>query len=133
MNEKGFTLTELLATITIMGVLAAIAVGSVYIYATNSREQALETIETTSYDGAVNYMMEHNILLSPGESETISITTLFEEGYIERPTDPDDNSKDCTGTVVVTNEESSGVAGLDDYTYEVQVKCSEVTRDKVTY
>ena len=100
-----------LTTIAILGILMSVAVGAVTIYLNRTREQAMDTIASSSYDGMVNYMMEKNILLNPkGEpnsSATIDIETLFEEQYIEKPIDPYNKGTTCKGTVTVTNETSS--------------------------
>lgn len=128
LNKKGFSLIELLATIAILGILMSVAVGAVTIYLNKSREQAMDTIASTSYDGMVNYMMEKNILLNPkGEDNselTINIDVLFQEQYIEKPIDPYNKGTTCKGTVTVTNETSSSTTGLDDYRYKVEVRCS---------
>jgi len=137
LNKRGFTIIEMLATIVILGIMAGIAVGAVYIHAQNSREQAMETIASTSYDGMVNYMMEHGILLNPaeqsGNSRSIGIDELFDEGYIERPSDPYNSGGLCSGTVTVTNESSSTSTGIDDYRYDVHVECSGDHVLDVTY
>ena len=128
LNKKGFSLVELLTTIAILGILISVAVGAVTIYLNRTREQAMGTIASSSYDGMVNYMMEKNILLNPkGEpnsSTTIDIETLFEEQYIEKPIDPYNKGTTCKGTVTVTNETSSATVGLADYRYQVEVRCS---------
>ncbi len=123
-NSKGFTLVEVLASITILGILMAVAVGSVIIYLENSRKQGVETIASTSYDGAVMYLMENNILLNPGDSIEISIETLYDNQFIDRPSDPYQTSALCTGSVTVTNVTTSATTGLEDYKYEVHVDCS---------
>lgn len=127
-NKKGFTMVEILATITILGILMSVAVGAVLVHLENSREQAMETIASTAYDGMVNYMMENSVMLNPkgqsNSSTSINIKTLYDEDYIERPTDPYNNNAVCEGSVSVTNETTSATAGLDDYRYTVKVKCS---------
>lgn len=127
-NKKGFTMVELLATIAILGVLSTVAVGAVMVHLENSRQQAMETIASTAYDGMVNYMMENNVMLNPkgqaNSSTSISIDTLYQEDYIERPTDPYNNGVMCEGSVSVTNETTSATVGLDDYRYTIQVNCS---------
>lgn len=128
LNNKGFSLVELLVTITILGILMAVAVASVFVYLDNSRKQAMDTIASTSYDGMVNYMMENNILLNPkGEANStamVQIKDLYEENYIEKPTDPYNDGGMCEGTVTVRNETTSSTTGLEDYRYEVHVECS---------
>ena len=57
LNQKGFSLVELLTTIVILGILMSVAVGGVLIYINKTKNDAFETLEYTSYDGTVNYMM----------------------------------------------------------------------------
>ena len=124
LNKKGFTLVELLTTITILGILMAVAGGAVLIYLERSRTQAIETIASTSYDGSVMYLMDRNILLNSGEFIEVSIADLYEGDYIDRPSDPYNSVAMCEGTVKVTNETTSITTGLEDYKYEVHVECS---------
>ena len=67
LNKKGFTLVELLTTITILGILMAVAGGAVLIYLKRSRTQAIETIASTSYDGA---SIPLNIFIKPVPAST---------------------------------------------------------------
>lgn len=131
LNKKGFTLVELLTTITILGILMAVAGGAVLIYLQRSRTQAIDTIASTSYDGAVMYLMEKNQWLNSGESVEISIADLYDNGFIDRPSDPYNSAAMCEGTVKVTNQTTSTTTGLEDYKYEVHVECSsDHTLDK---
>ena len=123
-NKKGFTLVELLAVITIMGIIMAVAVGAVFIHLQNSREQAMETIASSSYDGAVMYMMDNNIMLEADETKTLTIEELYNDHRIDRPIDPYDNKTVCSGEVTVINKTTSLTAGLEDYQYTVTVNCS---------
>ena len=44
MNNKGFTLVEILATIAILGILSGIVIGGVQKYIEKSRQQAYDTM-----------------------------------------------------------------------------------------
>lgn len=133
LNEKGFTLVELLAVIVILGLLMSVAVGAVTIYMDKSKKQAMETIVSTAYDGAVNTLMEENIMLNEGESTTFNLLDLYEKGSIERPADPYNSSKECTGNVKVTNTTTSSSTGIDNYQYKVSIKCTGNRRMEKTY
>lgn len=124
LNKKGFTLVELLAVITIMGIIMSVAVGAVFIHLQNSREQAMEIIASSSYDGAVMYMMDNNMMLNTNETATIRIKQLYEDGRIERPADPYNTKTECDGEVVVTNKTTNSTTGLEDYRYTITVNCS---------
>ena len=131
LNQKGYTLVELLTTILILGILMSVAGGAVLIYLNRSKDQAFETLEYSAYDGTVNYMMEHNILLNEGDSMTLTVSQLFDEDLIERPTDPNDTGNLCDGTITITNVSTSSTVGLDKYQYVVDLDCGN--RDPVTF
>lgn len=124
-------MVELLTTILILGILMSVAGGAVLIYLNRSKDQAFETLEYSAYDGTVNYMMEHNILLNEGDSMTLTVSQLFDEDLIERPTDPNDTGNLCDGTITVTNVSTSSTVGLDKYQYVVDLDCGN--RDPVTF
>lgn len=123
LNKKGFTLVELLAVITILGIVMAIAAGAVMLYLTNSRKQAMDQIASTAYDGAVMYWMDENLLLNEGEKRTVGIDTLYEDQRIDIPSDPYNTTTTCKGNVTVSNP-SGSTGGLNDYQYTVYVDCA---------
>lgn len=124
LDNRGFTMVELLAVITILGVLLMVSVGAVMRHLIKTRQQAMETIGSSSYDGMVMYMMDNNILLNPSESISISIEELYNDERIERPSDPYNEGKMCSGRVTVRNATTSSTTGLEDYKYTVNVECT---------
>ena len=123
-NKKGFTLVEILATVTILAILMSVAVGAVYMYSDRTKQQGVETIASSAYDGMVNYMMHNNMMLNVGESFSLTLAEIYDAQFMDRPTDPYNNAADCSGTVKVTNQSTSATTGLDDYKYEVHVDCT---------
>ncbi len=139
-------MVELLTTITIMGILMAVGISAVFIYLEKSRYQAMETIASTAYDGMIMYMMDNNVLVNQGESYptsadsdtkiprvlggtkellAISLDKLYKDDLIERPTNPYDNSKMCTGGVYVKNNTDDANVGLENYNYIIYVYCGK--------
>lgn len=116
MNNKGFTLVEILATIAILGILSGIVIGGVQKYIEKSRQQAYDTLASSSVDATKEYVMDH-----PGV-EQVYFDDLLEGNYIDNISNPKDNSSNCSGRVKVnTKKGSNGV--LDDYTYNVFMCC----------
>lgn len=124
LNRRGFTLVELLAVIVIMGIVMSVAVAAVIVHLSNSRQQAMETIASSAYDGAVMYMMDNNIMLNKNQTIEIGIDQLYEENRIDRPGDPYKTSEECDGSVIIKNKTTDTTAGLEDYQYTVTVECS---------
>lgn len=59
MKKNGFTLTELLAVIAIIGILSTIATFAVAPHLIKSKESALETTLTNLEDSAITYALEN--------------------------------------------------------------------------
>ena len=77
-NNKGFTLIELMAVITIIAIIIAIAVPS-YINITNStNEKMYQNKVTTIIAKAEEYASDNNI-----DNTSLSVAKLIEEGYLE--------------------------------------------------
>ena len=70
MNRKGFTLVELLATITILGLIVLIVVPAVSKNVTKSKEKSYENLEKNIITVTKRYLLENSNLL-PDENETI--------------------------------------------------------------
>lgn len=135
MNKKGFTLIEILAAVTIMGILTGVAVAGVTRYQRNAREKAYAAMEDSVRVAAENYIQKTGIaveLESSGRVTTIDVkNTLVKENYLPQLQDPASKGKQCGGTVDVTkipaHYEGTGankVYVLDKYKYKVKVQCS---------
>lgn len=86
MNKRGFTLVEILVVITLMGVIAGIAVPSIYTIANKQKENVknkqLETILSVS-----EMYLRDNI----DDIQDITVQTLVKEGYLN-----EEDTKDPT-------------------------------------
>ncbi len=121
MNRKGFTLVELLATITILGILATISVVAVGGIIHKSKVEYYRTLKNTVESAARDYYNDHRILLpeTTTDSREVTVQTLMDNKYMTSFKDTKKN--DC-------NKNSSKVkvtrVSLDNYKYEVTLVCS---------
>lgn len=129
LNNKGFTLIEILAVVVLLGILGGVAVTGVNRYLEKARTQAYEALEETLYSATQNYIIDRGVLVSTSWT-TIQSSTLINNGYIKELNDPGKNDgSQCTGYVKVKRANASGTA-LDTYTYEVHVQCSAYVNAK---
>lgn len=127
-NNKGFTMIELLAVVTIMGILAVIAIPAVTKYITKGQNQAYETMKKSTYIAAENYMMDNPGMLEVNETTSVTASKLVQLDYLEYLVDPasKNSAKRCDEypeSKVVIERKYNGPDGLPDYTYTVYLKC----------
>ena len=118
-NKKGFTLVELLATITILGILLGIAIPSVMGYMNRGKETYYHSLEDSVLNSARDYLIDYRSLYPREIGSTISINgdELINNKYI---TDIDDeDGKKCDATVIVEKTDK------DEYDYHVCLKCGD--------
>ena len=88
-NKKAFTLVELIATITILGVILLIAVPSYNKYVEKTRNKLIESYEKSVEDAAKAFVTDciakNNLqpLKDYGGSEGISLKTLQDLGFLK--------------------------------------------------
>jgi len=122
MNNKGFTMVEILGVVVIMGILMAVAVGAVSLYRDRATNQAYDTLAKSASGAAANYIMDY-----PDNKGAVLLEDLHDDQYIERPADPNNENKDCEG-VVVYNKTSGTGDKIDSYDYKVHLCCSNYAR-----
>ena len=119
--KKGFTLIELICVITILGLIALIAVPTVNNIINNSKEKAYEDQIATIEKTAKNYMAKNYKDLpnqENGNYKCVSIEDIQKAGLLttEDIKDPRDESKIITGGVEVTWNNNK-------YTYKYTDEC----------
>ena len=105
-NRCGFTMIELLATITILGILMAVAIGAVSWILDLNEKRYYSTLEKNVALAAESYYADHRASLPSaiGQSRKLLLKTLVEQKYL--PDVLDYGKGDCTASlesyVVVT-------------------------------
>ena len=86
MNNKGFTLMEMLATVVIVGILLSITTISIVGYINDSREKARQVEESNIISAAQTYLKEKG---GWGNDDTacVTIENLKTYGYLARDKD----------------------------------------------
>lgn len=146
LNKKGFTLVELLAAVTILGILMGAAVAGVTSAQRKSRQKAYEAMESSAFAAAQNYIQEKNsvvptsagfdeftpaanlnsIITNTDKVKEITTHTLVTENLLPELKDPKTKGNNCHGSVYVTKVKGSGNK-LDSYAYLVEIKCQDYT------
>ncbi len=80
-NKNGFSLVELLAVISILGILSGLAIMGYTRYIESSEKKALKIFRDSVISATDNYMFDH-----PGAS-SVTIEELIEGDYLEKPDD----------------------------------------------
>ncbi len=139
MKNKGFTLVELLGTITIIGIIFAIAIPSVTYVIRASKKKAYRAHENSMEKAATAYLINNDNAIPSSGSCYILLKTLIDEKYIEPLDDPDDKLLSCIvedeeepidlSYVVVERKDTTSNIGL---TYSAYLKCSKYSTSDVT-
>lgn len=126
-NNKGFTLIEVLAAISLLAILTGVAVSAVSRYQERSYKKTYRAMETSAFTAAQNYIQETGVVIpSDGTAKVITITELVNKGYLQPLQDPTDKSKTChSGSEVRITKEKGSNGKLDKYTYLVIIKCKK--------
>ncbi len=120
-NNKGYTMIELLATITILGIIMTIAIPSVMIFVNRGKEAFYDNQKKNLVQAAKSYISSTNSKPAKvGDYVDLSMNFLVSNKYIDVLRDS--NKKKCYGS-----EDDNGVEG--DYTFVRVTRLS----DKLKY
>lgn len=130
MNRKGFTLVELLAAITILGLLMSVAIASVSWILDSSEENFYETLEKNILLTAENYCAENRGALPSveGQERRVYLKTLVDSNYLGKNDVVDYGKAACninTSYVSILKKKNGG------YSYKLRLYCPARNIDTV--
>ena len=120
LNKKAFTMIELLATITILGLLSMVAIPSVKYLIQKGKDNYYITQKNNIELAAKEYIKDNPQLL-PGEiggSREIKLEDLIKNKYISDVKDSNDNNCDYQKTKVTVKR-----TGKAKYAYSTYLEC----------
>lgn len=126
-NRKGFTLVEILAAVTILGILSVIAIVSVNKIIQNAKEKHYTTAEDQLELAGQSYVQQNRSALPKaiGQKTKISLKTLVEKNYIDQIKDYSDNDCNLENSYVQIFKYSK-----DDYSYLAYLDCPVYTSEE---
>lgn len=83
MKKNGFTLIELLGVIVIIGILALITVPAVDSVIKKGKQKAYDMTKDTLINATKNWLTDNKSLLDDGDTLTLTIADLKEQGYLD--------------------------------------------------
>lgn len=110
MSKKGFTLTEILGVIVIIGILLILIIPGIISRISNSGDEASETENQLIYDATDQYIRENPSDYPPGKSGRycITIQSLVDDGKLVAPVKDVTTGKDITDMSVMVTIYSTG-------------------------
>lgn len=105
MRNKGFTLIELILVITLLGIIALIAVPTITGILNDSKKEASKDQEKIIINAAKTYMVNNSNKL-PKDKCHVSLETLKSEGILPKNeiTDPGNKNNKFAGYVIISFE-----------------------------
>ena len=141
LNQKGFTLIEIIAAVTILSILTILVLRGFIAYLDWTRKKAFDNMAKSASTAAELYIMDYPHASVPEEEATteegyekgIPFEDLVDHGYLSDVTDPMGGAN-CTGKVVIgyIKADENNKRALDKYMFVVHECCSNY-RARYTY
>ena len=130
LNNKGFTLVEIIAVVAIMAVLMGVAVVGVSKYQESAREDAYHAMESSAHAAAQNYIQKYSLIIPTSGWKEIPISNLVEDEFLAPLKDPKAKGFECGGTIYAQKEPALNNK-LSHITYKVNIVCEQYESERV--
>lgn len=118
-NNKGFTLIEILGAIVILGILMGIGVGAYTRYRKQTAETSYDLIKKNAITAAENYFIDNT------DEDEVTLQELVSKSYLETIQDPLNKDKECSGNVSIFDKTRASGNSLEKNSYMVNLVCSK--------
>ena len=122
MKKNAFTLVELIATITILGIITLITAPSVLKLIQSNDEKTIEYFGKSLVNSARSYVTDNKVLIDKSTNRNIECSALNSANYIKSCKI---NGYNCTTTRVNVARDSK-----DTYTYKYTLTCKKTKTNK---
>lgn len=128
MNKKGYTLVELIAIISIIGLLFTIATISYNYLINKSNITVYEAYREGMHEAAITYVMENPIKDTDDEKDaTITLEELITSNKIDYINNPKNQNDKCLNSYIDINR--NDVNGVVSYEYNVCLICDDYNEE----
>ena len=124
LNNKGFSLVELLATMVILGLILTVGVAQYRKYIYKTMQETYDMMAKNIESASENYFMDHPLETS------VTIEELVEQNYIEPLDDPSKKAEadeTCQSKIRRTQQENTTEGALEEIETAVSLCCKDFT------
>ena len=125
MNNKGFTLVELLGVIILLSLIALITIPSISSWIKEGEEKANNQIKENIVLASKNWALDNKNLLPQNTNQTYKVTlnNLQNGGYIDKNLKLPSTGNELENICVIITNTGKTTKGLNKYKYEYSENC----------
>lgn len=135
-NNKAFTLVELLATIVIVGMLSSVAIAAVGKFQTKATQKDYDAMVVSIFAAAQNYIQQTGYVVSKDEAHpsVIQVSDLVEKNFLKPLQDPRARGGYChSGSYVNVNKIMASGSKLQQMKFDIHLECQDKVVNATRY